>query len=58
VLLRAGPGDGSWHARIAGEFYPVARSMDRLEARIRIVFGPLGKKLARLPAWTQLAFGG
>ena len=42
-------------AMIAGEFYPVARLMDRLEARARIFFGPLGKKLARLPAWTQLS---
>jgi len=41
-------------AMIAGELYPVARLMDRLEARARIVFGPLGKKHARLPAWTQL----
>ena len=39
---------------IAGEFYPVARLMDRLEASARIVFKPLGKKLARLPAWAQL----
>jgi hypothetical protein len=38
---------------IAGEFYLVARLMDRLEAKIRILFGPLGKKLAGLPAWTQ-----
>jgi hypothetical protein len=42
-------------AMIAGEFYPVARLMDRLEARGRVLFGPLGKKLARLPAWTQLS---
>jgi hypothetical protein len=40
---------------IAGEFYPVARLMDRLEARARILFKPLGKKLARLPAWTQVS---
>ena len=40
---------------IAGEFYPVARLMDRLEARARILLGPLGKKLARLPGWTQLS---
>ena len=39
---------------IAGEFYPVARLMDRLEASARIVFKPLGRKLARLPAWAQL----
>ena len=39
---------------IAGEFYPVARLMDRLEASARILFKPLGRKLARLPAWAQL----
>src|SRR5215208_32526 len=39
---------------IAGEFYPMARFMDRLEASARIVFKPLGRKLARLPAWAQL----
>jgi hypothetical protein len=38
---------------IAGEFYLVARLLDQLEARARILFGPLGKKLAGLPAWTQ-----
>ena len=38
---------------IAGEFYPVARLMDRLEASARIVFKPLGKKLARLPPRAQ-----
>ena len=42
-------------ALIAGEFYPVARLMDRVEASARILFGPLGKKLARLPAWAQLS---
>ena len=42
-------------ALIAGEFYPVARLMDRLEASARILFGPLGKKLARLPAWAQVS---
>ena len=42
-------------AMIAGEFYPVARLMDQLEARGRVLLGPLGKKLARLPAWTQLS---
>jgi hypothetical protein len=39
---------------IAGEFHPVARLMDRLEASARILFKPLGRKLARLPAWAQL----
>jgi hypothetical protein len=39
---------------IAGEFYPVARLMDRLEASARILFKPLGRKLVRLPAWAQL----
>ena len=42
-------------AMIAGEFYPVARLMDRLESEARILFKPLGKKLARLPAWAQLS---
>jgi hypothetical protein len=42
-------------AMIAGEFYPAACLMDRLEARSRILFGPLVKKLARLPAWAQLS---
>ena len=41
-------------AMIAGEFYPVARLMDRLEAEARILFKPLGKRLAKLPAWAQL----
>jgi hypothetical protein len=40
---------------IAGEFYPVARLMDRLESEARILFKPLSKKLARLPAWAQLS---
>jgi hypothetical protein len=42
-------------AMIAGEFYLVARLMDRLEARARRLFKPLGKKLAGLPAWAQLS---
>ncbi len=42
-------------AMIAGEFYPVARLMDRLEVEARILFKPLGKTLARLPAWAQLS---
>ena len=41
-------------ALIAGEFHSVARLMDRLEASARILFKPLGRKLARLPAWAQL----
>jgi hypothetical protein len=40
---------------IAGEFYPVAHLMDRLEQRARIIFKPLGRKLARLSAWAQLS---
>lgn len=40
---------------IAGEFYPAARLMDRLEVEARRIFGPSGKVLARLPAWTQLS---
>jgi hypothetical protein len=42
-------------AMIAGEFYPIARLMDRLESSARIRLGPLGKKLARLPAWAQVS---
>ncbi len=38
-------------ALIAGEFYPAARWLDQLEPRVRRFFGPLGKKLAKLPAW-------
>lgn len=40
---------------IAGEFYPVARLMDRLEVRARRLFKPLGKAFAGLPAWVQLS---
>ena len=40
---------------IAGEFYPVARLMDRLEVKARELLGPLGKALVRLPAWAQLS---
>jgi hypothetical protein len=29
--------------------------MDRLEAEARLLFKPLGKKLARLPAWARLS---
>ena len=42
-------------AMIAGEFYLAARLMDRMEARARMNLKPLGKTLARLPAWTQLS---
>ncbi|MDQ3793197.1 MAG: hypothetical protein M3341_11300 [Actinomycetota bacterium] len=42
-------------AMIAGEFYPAARLMDRLEPRARRFFKPLGKKVARLPAWARLS---
>src|SRR5215217_4843572 len=42
-------------AMIAGEFYPVARLMDRLEVRARRLFKPLGKTFVRLPAWAQLS---
>jgi hypothetical protein len=42
-------------ALIAGELYPVALLMDRLEVRARIFLVPLGKKLARLPAWAQVS---
>jgi hypothetical protein len=36
---------------IAGEFWPVGRLMDRLEARARIHFGSLWRRLARLLGW-------
>jgi hypothetical protein len=36
---------------IAGEFYPVARLMDRLEVRVRELLGPLGKAFVRMPTW-------
>lgn len=39
---------------IAGEFYPAARLMDRLEVGARRLFGPPAKTLAGLPAWMQL----
>jgi hypothetical protein len=38
---------------IAGEFYPVARLMDRLEVRVRELLGPLGKVFVRMPTWAQ-----
>lgn len=40
---------------IAGEFYPIARLMDRLEVRVRRLFKPLGKIFMSLPAWAQLS---
>jgi len=40
---------------IAGEFYPVARLMDRLEVSARRLFKPLGKTFVKLPAWAQLS---
>ncbi len=40
---------------IAGESYPVAYLMDRLEVRARKLFRPLGKRLVKLPAWAQLS---
>jgi hypothetical protein len=39
---------------IAGEFYPVARLMDRLEVRVRELLGPLGKAFVRMATWVQL----
>jgi hypothetical protein len=39
---------------IAGEFYPVARLMDRLEVRVGELLGPLGKAFVRMPTWAQL----
>jgi hypothetical protein len=40
---------------IAGEIYPVARLMDRLEVRVRRLFKPRGKIFMRLPTWAQLS---
>ncbi len=40
---------------IAGEFYPAARLMDRLEVRAQRHLGPLGQAFAKLPAWAQLS---
>ncbi len=40
---------------IAGESYPAARLMDRLEVGARRLLGPLAKILAGLPAWMRLA---
>lgn len=40
---------------IAGEFYPAARLMDRLESRARVLLRPLGRAFVRLPVWAQLS---
>jgi hypothetical protein len=40
---------------IAGEFYPVASLMDRLEVRARELLRPLGKAFLKLPAWAQFS---
>src|ERR671912_2530025 len=40
---------------IAGEFYPVARLMDRLEVRARVLLGPLAKAFVSSPVWAQLS---
>lgn len=40
---------------IASEFYPMARLMDRLEVRARVLLKPLGKTFMRLPAWARLS---
>ena len=42
-------------AMIAGEFYPVARLMDWLEVRARLLLGPLGKAFMRAPVWAQFS---
>jgi hypothetical protein len=39
---------------IAGEFYPAARLMDRLEVESRRLFGPLVGAFLRLPGWARL----
>jgi hypothetical protein len=40
---------------IAGEVHPVARWMDRLEVRVRKLFGPTRRTFVGLPAWAQLS---
>ena len=40
---------------IAGEFYPVAHLMDRLEVRARELLGPLAKAFVSSPVWAQLS---
>lgn len=40
---------------IAGEFYPAARLMDRLEVWARRVLWPLGRRFGVLPAWARLS---
>ena len=40
---------------IAGEYYPAARLMDRLEVGSRRLFRPLGKAFVRLPVWARLS---
>ena len=40
---------------VAGEFYPAARLMDRLEVGSRRLFRPLVGALVGLPAWARLA---
>ena len=40
---------------IAGEFYPVAHLMDRLEVRARVLLGPLAKAFVSSPVWAQLS---
>ena len=39
---------------VAGEFYPAARLMDRLEVGSRKLFGPLVGAFVGLPAWARL----
>lgn len=40
---------------IAGESYPVASLLDRLEVWARRVLGPFVARLGRLPVWAQLS---
>ena len=40
---------------VAGEFYPAARLMDRLEVGSRRLFRPLVGAFIRLPAWARLS---
>jgi len=39
---------------IAGEYYPAARLMDRLEVGSRRLFRPLARAFVGLPAWARL----
>ncbi len=40
---------------VAGEYYPAARLMDRLEVGSRWLFRPLVKAFVGLPGWARLS---